>query len=308
MSLDVETREVIRNDGTVRNCPNPSATLMKRIRQRGGGGFVPYRMTNSGSGGYRGARGSGRERYEYIGKARGKEVVVFLRGEAFRVGGNKEHRPEEPTETLEENVISINTFLVAPLQEQGYSVLVFADIMGDAARLNEVRNILERVFGASFREARVKMWLSGPNQISSVISSIDMLFHMLQTRGKEHSVLGAYVLRVDTRLLQQGTSDWPLDKLCFPWKTRWMELPRSVNDVLFYIPSALFDKFRDALTRPGALDNLHWLGDYGKHPQRGRRGGELQRSQDVDEENITEKARIIRIWKLRRMHNFRSCQ
>ena len=264
LSLDVETREVIRNDGTVWNCPNPSATLMKRIRQRGGRGFVPYRLPSSGSGGYHGTSGGVRARYEYTGKARGKEVVVFLRGEAFRVGGNKEHRTEEPTETLVENLISINTFLVAPLKEQDYSVLVFADIMGDAARKTEVRSILLRVFGTSFREARVKVWLSGPDQISSVISSIDMLFHMLQERGKELSVVGAYVLRVDTRLLQLGTSDWPLDKLCFLWKTRWRELARSVNDVLFYIPSALFDKFRDALTRPWALDNLHWLSECGK--------------------------------------------
>jgi hypothetical protein len=130
---------------------------------------------------------------------------------------------------------------VAPLQEQGYSVLVFADIMGDATREKEARTILEIVFGRSFREARVKEWLSGPDQISSVISSIDLLYHMLQMRGKELTVVGAYVLRVDTRLLQLGTSDWPLDKLCFLWKTRWRELPRSVNDVLFYIPSALFD-------------------------------------------------------------------
>ena len=44
LSLDVETREVIRNDGTVRNCPNPSATLMARIRAHAGPGFVPDRI------------------------------------------------------------------------------------------------------------------------------------------------------------------------------------------------------------------------------------------------------------------------
>ena len=271
-NLDADTRSGVREQGTLWNRDNPSATLMMRIREHGGPGFVPDRIASSGTA-----------------KARAKEVVVFLRGEAFRVGRNKEHRPDATTGTLVENLTSVATYLVAPLEERGYTVLVFADIMGDAAREEEARIILVAVFGDSFREARVTEWLRGPDQISSVISSVDSLYHMLKMRKKEVTVVGAYVTRVDTRLLQLGTSDWPLDKLCFPWKTRWGALPRGVNDVLFYIPCALFGEFRAALEKPLAPDNLHWLGECRKWPQRGITEVESERFEKADQQDELEK-------------------
>ena len=240
LSLSVERRQAIRYGGTVWNCANPSATLMKRIR-------------------------SGNAE----GRATTKEVAILLRGEAFRAGRNKEHRSDRPTETLVTNLASIQTYLVAPLQKQGYDVLIFADIMGDAAREEETRLILEIVFGSAIREARVKQWLSGRDQTSSVVSSVDTLYHMLTMREKKLTVAGAYVLRVDTKLLQLGMSDWPLDKLCFQWKTKWAASERSVNDVLFYVPCSLFDEFRTALETPQAPDNLHWLSECRNCPQRG---------------------------------------
>ena len=74
------------------------------------------------------------------------------------------------------------------------------------------------------------------------------------------------MIRADVELLDSHLSDWPTDKLCFPWRTRYAHLKSPVNDVLFYIPQFLFHDVRAALESPHASvsrdhQNLHWLGD-----------------------------------------------
>jgi hypothetical protein len=61
-------------------------------------------------------------------------------------------------------------YLAEPLESAGYKVLVFADLMGDVAREKEVTRVLQDVFGSALCEARVKEWLSGLNQVGSLIS------------------------------------------------------------------------------------------------------------------------------------------
>ena len=116
-------------------------------------------------------------------------------------------------------------------------------------------------------QARIKQWLSGHDQLGSVISSWDHMCHCLRMRRK--SPVGVYMVRVDIELLELGLAEWPGDQLCFLWKTKWDESSASVNDVLFYVPRGLFREFRSALSEPPTwgkrwennTKNIHWISE-----------------------------------------------
>ena len=116
-------------------------------------------------------------------------------------------------------------------------------------------------------QARIKEWLSGHDQLGSVISSWDHMCHCLRMRNK--CPIGVYMVRVDIKVLQGGLAEWPVDKLCFLWKTKWDESSASVNDVFFYVPLGLFREFRSALSEPPTwgkrwgdnTQNIHWISE-----------------------------------------------
>ena len=83
------------------------------------------------------------------------EVVIFFRGQVNRLGGNQEHGTSLETNTLAQNLRSFADFLAAPLEQKGFKTLVFADLMGDSTRLEEVEDELRRAFGPRYGEARV---------------------------------------------------------------------------------------------------------------------------------------------------------
>ena len=148
--------------------------------------------------------------------------------------------------------------------------MVFGDIKSEPNHMDQVEKACRRILGQDFiKEVRVKKWLSGLNQIGSTISCLDMLYHFLRMRNRTDAVVGAYMIRADVELLDSHLSDWPTDKLCFPWRTRYAHLKSPVNDVLFYIPQFLFHDVRAALESPHASvsrdhQNLHWLGEVEK--------------------------------------------
>ena len=250
-SLDRDVQDAIRHMGTVGGTPNPSATLMSRIRQFVS--FVPLRDPNTMT-----AR-SWQTQRSYTSATRAKEIVLLFRGEPHRMGGNQDHSGGLSTDEFEATLDSYVEHLAAPLETEGYKVIVFADLKGDPDRLAQVQHALQVKFGSSLLEVRVKPYLSGNDQVGSIMSSVDVLIHWLNSRGKLFKIAGAFMLRMDVRLLSSGMEKWPTDKLCFLWKTKWAELSDGCNDVLFFIPSSLIDAFRRVLSSPRVNYNLHWM-------------------------------------------------
>ena len=260
LSLDRDTQDAIRSMGTVRHCSNPSATLMKRIRDRVG--YVPDVSEGFGW------EPEWRVQRSYITHPNPpKEIVLFFRGEATRLGGCKRHDTVTETDTFAQSLHSFAKYLAEPLELDGFKVLVFADLMGNAACLDDVEAKLRLSFGTMHLEARVSQHLRGKDQLQSVISSWDTLCHMLRLRRKVNTIEGVYFVRVDVELLQSGLSYWPREKLCFLWRTKWAHYSQSVNDILFYVPRDLFESFRKALETPPTDcdangENLHWLSEH----------------------------------------------
>ena len=250
-SLDRGVQDAIRHMGTVRGTPNPSATLMSRIRQFAS--FVPLRDPNTMT-----AR-SWQVSRSYTSATRATEIVLLFRGEPHRVGGNNDHSGGLSTDEYEATLDSYVEYLAAPLENEGYKVIVFADLKGDPDRLAQVQHALQDKFGSSLLEVRVKPYLSGNDQVGSIMSSVDALIHWLNARGKLTKIVGVFMLRMDVRLLSSGMEKWPSDKLCFLWKTKWADLSDGCNDVLFFIPASIIDAFRRVLSSPRVNYNLHWM-------------------------------------------------
>ena len=104
-----------------------------------------------------------------------------------------------PTEEFEEILHSIGKNLVLPLTRKGYKVLFLCDIMSDEYRLHEVEQAFRRSLpNDTVMEICLNRWLSGLNQISSVISCLDMLYHFFRMRKKT-------LVRTDIELLAQVT-------------------------------------------------------------------------------------------------------
>ena len=193
--------------------------------------------------------------------------MVCVQDEVFHIGGRGEHNTGLPEEERQAICRSIADNLVLPLHSKGYQILLFGDVVADDHRLHEVEEAFRQCLPPdTIMEIRVKRCLSGLNQIGSVITCLDSLYHFLRMRKKTSAVLGAYIVRTDVELLRNDLSGWPTDKLCFPWNTSYDGLQNPVNDVLFYIPQFLFNDVRTALASPDAsvsrkYQNLHWLGD-----------------------------------------------
>ena len=145
LSLDRDTQDAIRHMGSVNSARNPSAAIMRRIRDKVPG-FMPLsegmRLQQMVTGPFTPADVR-------------PEVVIFFRGQVNRLGGNQEHGTSLATNTLAENLNSFANFLSAPLEEKGFKTSVFADLMGDETRLQEVEDELRQAFGSRFCEARV---------------------------------------------------------------------------------------------------------------------------------------------------------
>ena len=82
-----------------------------------------------------------------------KEIVLFFRGEATRLGGCKQHDTVTETDTFAQNLHSFAKYLAQPLEQDGFKVLVFADLMGSDACLDEVEAKLRQSFGIAYLEA-----------------------------------------------------------------------------------------------------------------------------------------------------------
>ena len=117
----------------------------------------------------------------------------------------------------------------------------------------------------------MSQFLRGRDQVNSIMSSWDFCMQSLDVRGKRNTVTGVFVTRADIEYLvpsnpgpqtPHGFQSWPLDKLCFLWQVGfdcvWSNERPGCNDVVFFVPLALFGKFRDALAyKKGEPGSLH---------------------------------------------------
>eukprot|EP00973_Karenia_brevis_P000077 9844-Karenia_brevis.AAC.1 len=151
LSLTLEQQDEIRAMGTVRNTFNPSRVLMGRIRKVAGQGFIPE---------------AGRSPVQALIAGPRQQIVVCVRGEAFRTGGRGAHNTGLPEEEWQAILRSIAENLVLPLHSKGYQVLLFGDVSADEHRLHEVEEAFRQCLPPdTIMEIRVKRWLSGLNQI-----------------------------------------------------------------------------------------------------------------------------------------------
>ena len=67
-----------------------------------------------------------------------EQIVVCVRGEAFRIGGRRAHNTGLPEEQWQAILCSIADNLVLPLHSKGYQVLLFGDVVADEHRWHEV--------------------------------------------------------------------------------------------------------------------------------------------------------------------------
>ena len=123
LSLTLDQQDAIRAMGTVRNTPNPSQTLMGRIRKVAGQGFIPE---------------AGRSPVQALIAGPREQIVVCVRGEAFRIGGRRAHNTGLPEEQWQAILCSIADNLVLPLHSKGYQVLLFGDVVADEHRWHGV--------------------------------------------------------------------------------------------------------------------------------------------------------------------------
>ena len=202
----------------------------------------------------------------------------MIRGEYSREGSRLEHRTTGSMQVFEANMRSVVHHMVQPLERKcrDLKVLVFADLMGDPERENEAKGILVRVFGKTLRDARVSQFRRGRDQVNSMMSSWDFCMQSLDVRGKRNTVTGVFVIRADIEYLgpsnpgpqtPHGFQSWPLDKLCFLWQVHydcvWSSGRPGCNDTVFFVPLALFGKFRDALAdKNGDAESLHWCSQH----------------------------------------------
>ena len=158
------------------------------------------------------------------------EIVVCVRGQAFRIGGRGEHYTGLPAAEFEEILESIVQNVVLPRIRQGYKVLIVGDIVSDEYHEQEVEQAFRRVLpNDTVIEIRLKKWFSGLNQFGSVSSCLGMLPHFLRMREKTRVVEGGYIVRTDVELLRDDLSKWPTDKLCFLWRTAYKGLKTPVS-------------------------------------------------------------------------------
>ena len=123
LSLTLHQQDEIRKMGTVRNTSNPSKVLMGRIRKVAGQDFIPE---------------AGRSPVQALIAGPRQQIVVCIRGEAFRIGGRGAHNTGLPEEEWQAILRSIADNIVLPLHSKGYQVLLFGDVVADEHRLHEV--------------------------------------------------------------------------------------------------------------------------------------------------------------------------
>ena len=70
----------------------------------------------------------------------------------------------------------------------------------------------------------------------------DMAMHFIRMRALTHKVIGMYVVRTDTELLEDDLSEWPKDKLCFLRRTTCDPHILPVNDMQAELPKKLHDR------------------------------------------------------------------
>lgn len=237
---------------------NTSALLMKRIHHVHQA-WVPYVVPAVNERAY----------VERIVVPPPKSIIVFVRGEANRHGGNREHSKMSDFGNFETNMESIQRFVVQPIIDLGeYKVFVMGDIMTVDGGEAEVSRVMAQTFGRCFIDVRPQKHLFGMDQVGSLMSSWDWLWHCCNQRAFLATVKGVFFVRADVELLAPGFHNWPHDHLCFLWWT-WVRQRKEqgVNDVVFYVPSDLFELFRTALSQArtrGATSmhwqDLHWLG------------------------------------------------
>ena len=162
-----------------------------------------------------------------------------------------------------------------PLRELGkYEVHVTGAVKCAEQGESDVKNIMNSCFGSAFTEVRAQTELSGLNQLGSLMSSWDHLDHWMKGREYLGEVVGVFWVRADIRLLSSGCHLWPMDKLCFLWKTfvsRKLCIYASehnpagsedtINDTLFFVPHHLFGTFRKQMKEGWHHDHLHWLSE-----------------------------------------------
>ena len=274
LNIDSDHQMAIMADGHVRGCRNPSAALMVRIRSLVG--YLP--ICRRGEAASSSEPASKRPRTASSTFSPGLEIALLIRGECSREGSRTEHRTTGSMQVFEANMRSVVTHMVQPLERKcrDLKVLVFADLMGDPGREVEAREILVRVFGKTLKEARLSQFLRGRDQVNSIMSSWDFCMQSLDVRGKRNTVTGVFVTRADIEYLvpsnpgpqtPHGFQSWPLDKLCFLWQVHydcvWSSERPGCNDTVFFVPLALFEKFRDALAdKNGDAESLHWCSQH----------------------------------------------
>ena len=256
LSLPDEHREQVRSMGKVQDARNPSALLCNRIRQVFPG-FIQFDMAATEE------RNELRRNtmVQFPSLPRPRILFVVVRGEPYRVGQRTEHATELASGVFCQNMKLLLSNFIEPLEADGFTPKVFADLrIGDRDGA-EAEHALNSVFGRRILEARIQKELFGLDQVSSVISTFDSMQHCMRQRYKNEDVIGAYFVRADMALKRKGFHTWPKEKLCFPWNTTCGGVKECVNDVLFYIPCPLFETLRSSMQRPNIKQNLHWLGE-----------------------------------------------
>ena len=259
LSLDQEAQQRILQLGPLHSAGirNSSAVVMQRVRESHG--WVPLSDDVPPAS----HRHVPFPRRGFESEAVEPSIIVFVRGEANRAGGNHVHETVDSFDGFLTNMEKYQRYLVEPLCATGTSrIYVMGDVKTIAGRESEVSRTMRQVFGRRFCEVRALEPMRGHNQVSSMMSSFDSMAHLISQRPHMSNLTGIYFVRADVELLEVGLHEWPRDKLCFLWYTRALRMRGTVNDIFTYVPRFLMQHFRDALANECVtVDNMHWISE-----------------------------------------------
>ena len=249
LSLDHELREQVRGMGKLNNARNPSSLLISRIKSV----CNDYVVLDTEAQIVWDSNAAQLMRDYGIHNTEKRIIILAIRGETHRTGGNKQHRTDGLIEEFILNLESYMEFLVDPLELSGHSVLCCGDLVcaeGDGKK-QEAHEAFRSVFGKRVIDLRVQPHMHGPNQVSSLHAVWDHFQHAIDKRRTMVGNIGTFFLRADCRLKHLGMAAWPeSQKISYFWWTYCSKIHGwGNNDIAIYVPKDLYELFRKCLSQ-----------------------------------------------------------